>query len=684
MAKSSFTANFSKTSAINTSAWLILSSSLLFVLTILIVTAQQISYDRRQAIAAAIHQNENRADGFLVYVIRTLELAHGQILAGINSSKTLAIPNGGIVVVPLTAEVPGFVALTIGSRGAHDRQLKTGIANLPVLPAREYERANANTNLAVSEPLRTSDGREYIGLTERFRTEKGRALYATLWVEPRVFTDFAEPIAFAPTDLISIIGLDGISRSRRTGDVKSAGENLRGTLVMSQQFKNPNGTYLGPSSIDGIARIFSHRRVPGQPLFVTSGVSFSGSLQQFRQHRVIYIFYFAIGALASIIAAWMLLRGIGARQRQIAALEAANQRLNEAQKIGLIGSWDYDFRTDRMYWSENLSAMYQRSEGASRTTIADAIHYAGSSADQVTRSLESVRRTGQPSEYELGLMMPDGQHSVRKVVMVPIFDRRGEVIGIRGTDQDITARKNVESLEARVAHLAQIDAMNAIAATLAHELNQPLAATANYAGAAVNLLSGKGPINEGKLKNLLERAIAQIHHCGDIIRGARDLVAREKSEIRSSRLSRLLGKSVDMLEGVPRFHPEIVSYTVEAEADHVLARPAQIKQVFVNLIRNAIEATPVDRHPSIVVSAKPLDARFIVVSIQDNGSGFDDPAIDRFSALSISKTGGLGIGLSLCRTIIEGHGGSIWITSSGKDGTTVCFTLLASITSDPA
>ena len=160
MAKSSFTANFPKTSAINTSAWLILSSSLLFVLTISIVTAQQISYDRRQAIAAAIHQNENRADGFLVYVIRTLELAHGQILVGINSSKTLAIPNGGIVVVPLTAEVPGFVALTIGSRGAHDRQLKSGIANLPVLPAREFERADATPNFAVSEPLRTSEGRE--------------------------------------------------------------------------------------------------------------------------------------------------------------------------------------------------------------------------------------------------------------------------------------------------------------------------------------------------------------------------------------------------------------------------------------------------------------------------------------------------------------------------------------------
>lgn len=497
--------------------------------------------------------------------------------------------------------------------------------------------------------------------------------FAAVFFDPRRLTDYADSIPFAKDDLISLIGLDGITRARRTGNTFSSGEIVKG-LVMDRQMANPNGDYLGPSVLDGIVRYFSHQRLQDYRLFATSGMSteiIDVRLEAARRHQQNMV---VAAIVAILVGAGLILFSMYRNRMRLDDLVQANRRLNEAQRIGSMGDWDYYPQTDQLHWSQNLRRMYGRGDDDAVSDMADVARYISSrDHDRVGRKIRKIFETGKPGGWEVKARLPDGEFSYRRVVAEPIFDAEGKIVGVHGTDQDITTEKTVREMEKKLAELARLDSMGALTATLAHELNQPLGIAANYLAAASR---GVGKVGQSeKIRNYIQSAQNQIDHLAQIIAGARELVSHSDSTQQNIDLSVLTDELIELLhETVTRAPPRIV-LKLDKDAEHVCANRAQLKQVLFNLCRNGIEAVPQDSWPEIVIASVRQDEAMIRIEVRDNGHGFADQRDDPFAALVTSKSSGLGLGLALARTIIEHHGGKIWVKETGPDGTTVALTV---------
>ncbi|MDO9488935.1 MAG: hypothetical protein Q7J32_11220, partial [Sphingomonadaceae bacterium] len=244
------------------------------------ITAQ-VRFERSQTIAAAIRDNQNRVIAFERYVVRTLDAADvaARYLAAKYRDRGLPRPPADrplLIQDPVTSN-PLFTAVIVA-----DREGDVVATTLPGIPAMNIAAwdavrvlsARSIDRLLIGRPLMSPRlNRPMVALTRRIdRADGSFGGTVTLQVDVARFIAFTEGATDRNSDVISVIRLDGITIARRTGGRFSFGENLTGTLVMRQQMQRPNGTYLGPSSLDGIVRWFSHRRLADYPIFVTSGV----------------------------------------------------------------------------------------------------------------------------------------------------------------------------------------------------------------------------------------------------------------------------------------------------------------------------------------------------------------------------------------------------------------------------
>jgi C4-dicarboxylate-specific signal transduction histidine kinase len=214
-----------------------------------------------------------------------------------------------------------------------------------------------------------------------------------------------------------------------------------------------------------------------------------------------------------------------------------------------------------------------------------------------------------------------------------------------------------------------------MAMTLAHELNQPLTAAANFLAAARRFGEASGLSDD--VRSALSSSETQIQRAGQIIRRIRNMVAaggakREPVDVRDAvNLSRAL------LESSGGTGDIALDIQIAPGAGQVLADQVQLEQILLNLLRNAEEASDDARAAKVQVSADLLDG-MVRISVRDRGVGIEPHRIDTlFDALQPSSSGGLGVGLSLCRTMVEAHGGRIWAAAAEGGGTTISFTLPA-------
>jgi two-component system sensor kinase FixL len=248
------------------------------------------------------------------------------------------------------------------------------------------------------------------------------------------------------------------------------------------------------------------------------------------------------------------------------------------------------------------------------------------------------------------------------------------VVRLHGTDQDVSARKKMDQLEAEVSHLSRVEAMNAMAATLAHELNQPLAAASNYlVGSRKILTSGNG--DPEAAADGVNAAHQQVQFAGEIIRRVRAMVSNDPKERSSVPISRIIDDAIT-LGTLGTDQPGVeIRKRVRPNARFVIGDRIQIQQVLLNLIRNAREAVATVKKPAITIRSSRADEGHVLVAVEDNGVGFGETGPRLFTAFSSDKTEGLGLGLSISRTIVESHGGRIWIENLPAGGARVSFTL---------
>jgi two-component system sensor kinase FixL len=220
--------------------------------------------------------------------------------------------------------------------------------------------------------------------------------------------------------------------------------------------------------------------------------------------------------------------------------------------------------------------------------------------------------------------------------------------------------------------------MGEMASALAHEINQPLAAISNYMKGSRRLLAGSRDPNTQKIENALDRASEQALRAGQIIRRLRDFVARGESEKRVETLSKLIEEASALGLAGAREQNVQLRFSLDPEADLVLADRVQIQQVLVNLFRNALEAMAQSQRRELVVTSTRIADDMIEVAVSDTGSGFQDGVIPNlFQTFFTTKETGMGVGLSISRSIIEAHGGRLWAESNASGGATFRFTLPA-------
>ena len=292
-----------------------------------------------------------------------------------------------------------------------------------------------------------------------------------------------------------------------------------------------------------------------------------------------------------------------------------------------------------------------------------------------------VLESRQPMQFEETTPTPDGDRTWVSVKF-PQFDANGRAVGVWGISTDITERKRAEEQarqhQAELAHVLRVGTIGEMAAGLAHEINQPLGAVANYAQGAV-LRMRNGSVQPAELLPVLEAMAHEALRAGEIVRRMRDLVRKEPSERKPADLNALVRDSAKVVASDARQLGIEVHLDLASELPAVVCDGVQIEQVILNLLRNALEA--VEGHSdgdgcvAVTTAASGRDA--VVAHRNLDGVGLPEPSVDVFAPFFSTKAHGLGMGLSISRSIIEAHHGRVRAMRNDGGGSTFSFSLPA-------
>jgi two-component system sensor kinase FixL len=229
----------------------------------------------------------------------------------------------------------------------------------------------------------------------------------------------------------------------------------------------------------------------------------------------------------------------------------------------------------------------------------------------------------------------------------------------------------LQDLQAELAHVGRISEMGSLASSLAHELNQPLTAIANYSEAARDLFSGT--IDEEStllIQEALDETAKEAIRAGQIVARLRQFISQGETERRPESLSRLINEANALALIGSREHGIEVQVQLGEDAAIFVDR-VQIQQVLINLIRNAIDAMLASATKSLTIRSEAGPDDLVTITIEDTGSGISEGVAEQlFQPFVSTKEAGMGIGLSICRDIVEAHGGHIW-HEPGRDGGTI-------------
>lgn len=297
--------------------------------------------------------------------------------------------------------------------------------------------------------------------------------------------------------------------------------------------------------------------------------------------------------------------------------------------------------------------------------------------------LERYMRTGERRIIGIGRVLTARQRDGKTFpIELSVGEARiDEERVFTGFIRDLTERQEAEmrvhDLQSVLAHVQRVSEMGTLATSLAHELNQPLTAIANYVETARDMLTDPSEETLDIVREALDECAAQSVRAGQIVRRLRDFIARGESERRVESLHRLVSEASALALVGAGEHGLEVDVQLDPSADRVLVDRIQLQQVLLNLIRNAIEAmvdSPVKR---LLIYSDREASGLIRITVADSGPGLSDDVAERlFEPFRTTKDTGMGLGLSISAAIVEAHGGRIWAEPSILGGTAFHFTII--------
>ena len=371
---------------------------------------------------------------------------------------------------------------------------------------------------------------------------------------------------------------------------------------------------------------------------------------------------------------------ITVRKQAEDALRQSQSYLAEAQRLSQTGSFGWRVATGEIIWSDETFRIFghARVPSVSLDIVFQRIH--PEDRARVRQTLDRASSDGRDFDHGYRLRMPDGSIKHVHATAHAVTDTSGGIEFV-GAVTDITARKQAEEklheAQAELAHVARVTALGELAASIAHEVNQPLAAVVAHAAACRRWLD-RDPPNLEEARGTVQSIIKDGNRAGEVIQHVRALVNKTVGQKTPLDINEVVNDVITLL------HYELASHRISLRMElapalcPVLGDRIQLQQVILNLVINGIEAMqPVtDRRRELVIRTRQDDAGKILVEIRDCGIGLAGGNASRlFEAFFTTKSDGMGMGLSICRSIVESHGGRLSASGHAGPGATFQFVL---------
>jgi PAS domain S-box-containing protein len=294
---------------------------------------------------------------------------------------------------------------------------------------------------------------------------------------------------------------------------------------------------------------------------------------------------------------------------------------------------------------------------------------------------EEMKNAGVGGEIEARLRRADGEYRWFLLRTNPLRDERGEIVKWYGINTDIEDRKRTENAlndaRAELAHVARVSMLNALTASIAHEVNQPLSGIITNASTCLRMLDASPPNVEGA-RETARRMLRDGNRAADVIARLRALFSKKETRVESLDLNDATREVIALSSSNLQRGRVVLEAELADDLPRVTGDRVQLQQVILNLLHNALDAMDGihDRPRELLIRTEREDADGVRLTVRDAGVGIDRRSIDKlFDAFYSTKSAGMGVGLAVSRSIIESHRGRIWAASNEDSGATFAFSI---------